>query len=91
MFPAYQNSKRKTHESRQAAHKVLNEVVAAAEGAIDGIVPTALGGRLRLTWLRLVGPRLRFQGYWVIGQLTLHLDISINRELIRKNSAIWLK
>ncbi|MEM7066786.1 MAG: site-specific integrase [Cyanobacteria bacterium P01_B01_bin.77] len=37
MFPAYQNSKRKTHVSRQAAHKVLNEVVEAANGLLDGI------------------------------------------------------
>ncbi|MGD1853988.1 MAG: tyrosine-type recombinase/integrase [Leptolyngbyaceae cyanobacterium] len=37
LFPAYRNSQRKTHVSRQAAHKVLNEVVAAAQGDLDGI------------------------------------------------------
>lgn len=36
LFPAYRNSKRKTHVSRQAAHKVLNEVVAAAP-ELEGI------------------------------------------------------
>lgn len=37
MFPAYRNSKRQTHVSRQAAHKVLSGVVAAADGMLDGI------------------------------------------------------
>ena len=37
LFPAYQNSKRKTHVSRQAAHKVLNEVIEATQGQLDGI------------------------------------------------------
>ncbi|MEL6493171.1 MAG: site-specific integrase [Cyanobacteria bacterium J06621_3] len=37
LFPAYQNSKRKTHVTRQAAHKVLKEVVAAAAPELDGV------------------------------------------------------
>lgn len=36
LFPAYQNSQRKTHVSRQAAHKVLGQVVAAATG-LEGV------------------------------------------------------
>jgi len=36
LFPAYQNSQRKTHISRQAAHKVLNQVVEAAP-ELEGI------------------------------------------------------
>jgi integrase/recombinase XerD len=36
LFPAYQNSKRKTHVSRQAAHKVLGQVVEAAP-ELEGI------------------------------------------------------
>ena len=36
LFPAYQNSKRKTHVSRQAAHKVLKEVVEVAP-KLEGI------------------------------------------------------
>ncbi|MEL7494196.1 MAG: site-specific integrase [Cyanobacteria bacterium J06554_11] len=36
LFPAYQNSKRKTHVTRQAAHKILREVVAAAP-ELEGI------------------------------------------------------
>ena len=36
LFPAYQNSQRKTHVSRQAAHKVLRQVVEAAP-ELEGI------------------------------------------------------
>ena len=36
LFPAYQNSQRKTHLSRQAAHKVLGQVVEAAP-ELEGI------------------------------------------------------
>jgi len=36
LFPAYQNSQRNTHVSRQAAHKVLREVVEAAP-ELEGI------------------------------------------------------
>jgi len=36
LFPAYQNSQRKTHVSRQAAHKVLGQVVEAAP-ELEGI------------------------------------------------------
>ena len=37
LFPAYQNSKRKTYVSRQAAHKILNEVVESTNGQLEGI------------------------------------------------------
>ena len=36
LFPAYQNSQRKTHVSRQAAHKILKEVIESAP-ELDGI------------------------------------------------------
>ena len=36
LFPAYQNSQRKTHVSRQAAHKVLKQTVEAAP-ELEGI------------------------------------------------------
>ena len=36
LFPAYQNSQRKTHVSRQAAHKVLKQAVEAAP-ELEGI------------------------------------------------------
>ena len=36
LFPAYQNSQRKTHVTRQSAHRVLNEVV-EAEPELKGI------------------------------------------------------
>lgn len=37
IFPAYQNSKRKTHVSRHAAHKVLNEMIDAAGDELEGV------------------------------------------------------
>lgn len=37
LFPAYQNSKRKTHLSRQAADKVMRQVIEAAGGVLEGV------------------------------------------------------